>query len=86
MENGFPRQPRAIPGVGMTNQSYREWIYRMAFETGRHIIGYEVQKVLAAIDSGCTRWLCFRPRTNHRRPISRRMTRIRTTSPKPPLG
>lgn len=39
-----------IPGVGMTNQSHREWIYRMAFETGRHIIGYEVQKVLAAID------------------------------------
>jgi dienelactone hydrolase len=39
-----------IPGVAMTNQSHREWIYRMAFETGRHIIGYEVQKVLAAID------------------------------------
>jgi dienelactone hydrolase len=39
-----------IPGVGMTNQSHREWIYRMAFETGRHIIGYEVQKVLAAVD------------------------------------
>jgi dienelactone hydrolase len=39
-----------IPGVGMTNQSHREWIYRMAFENGRHIIGYEVQKVLAAVD------------------------------------
>src|SRR5262249_37001205 len=26
------------------------WIYRMAFEVGRHIIGYEVQKVLAAVD------------------------------------
>jgi dienelactone hydrolase len=39
-----------IPGVGMTNQSHREWIYRMAFEAGRHLIGYEVQKVLAAID------------------------------------
>ena len=39
-----------IPGVGMTNMPHREWIYRMAFEVGRHIIGYEVQKVLAAVD------------------------------------
>jgi len=39
-----------VPGVGLTNQPHREWIYRMAFEVGRHIIGYEVQKVLAAID------------------------------------
>src|SRR5581483_3432336 len=34
----------------MTNQPHREWIYRMAFEVGRHIIGYEVQRVLAAVD------------------------------------
>jgi hypothetical protein len=33
-----------------TNQSHREYIYRMTFETGRHIIGYEVQKVLAVTD------------------------------------
>ncbi len=39
-----------IPGIRMTNQSHREWIYRMAFEAGRHIIGYEVQKVLSAVD------------------------------------
>jgi dienelactone hydrolase len=39
-----------IPGVGMTNQPHREWIYRMAFEAGRHIIGYEVEEVLAAVD------------------------------------
>ncbi len=39
-----------IPGVRMTNQPHREWIYRMAYETGRHIIGYEIQKVLAAVD------------------------------------
>ena len=39
-----------IPGVGMTNMPHREWIYRMAFEMGRHIIGYEVQKVLAVVD------------------------------------
>jgi dienelactone hydrolase len=39
-----------IPWVRMTNQPHREWIYRMAFEVGRHVIGYEVQKVLAAVD------------------------------------
>ena len=31
-------------------QTYREWIYRQAFHMGRHIIGYEVQKVLSAVD------------------------------------
>lgn len=30
--------------------SNREYIYRPAFELGRHIIGYEIEKVLAAID------------------------------------
>jgi dienelactone hydrolase len=39
-----------IPGVGMTNMPHREWIYRMAFEAGRHIIGYEVQSIMAAVD------------------------------------
>lgn len=39
-----------IPGAGMTNMPHREWIYRMAFEVGHHVIGYEVQKVLAAVD------------------------------------
>lgn len=39
-----------IPGIGMTNMPHREWIYRMAFEAGRHIIGFEVQKILAALD------------------------------------
>ena len=38
------------PDVWMTNQPHREWIYRPAFELGRHIIGYEVQKVLALVD------------------------------------
>jgi len=33
-----------------TNQPHREWIYRPAYQIGRHIIGYEVQKVLAAVD------------------------------------
>jgi dienelactone hydrolase len=36
-----------------TNQSHREFVYRMAYEMGRHVIGYEVQKVLAAVE-----WFC----------------------------
>jgi dienelactone hydrolase len=39
-----------IPGIGMTNMPHREWIYRMAFEAGRHLIGFEVQSILAAVD------------------------------------
>ena len=36
---------------GQTEQySYRERINRQAFEMGRHIIGYEVQKVMSAVD------------------------------------
>ena len=38
------------PHVLLTNDPHREWIYKMAYEVGRHIIGYEVQKVLAAVD------------------------------------
>ena len=38
------------PRVLMTNQPHREWIYRQAFMMGRHVIGYEVQKILAAVD------------------------------------
>lgn len=38
------------PEIAMTNQTHREWVYRSAFEVGRHVIGYEVQKVLAAVD------------------------------------
>ena len=33
-----------------TNLPHREWIYRQAYPLGRHIIGYEVQKVAAALD------------------------------------
>jgi dienelactone hydrolase len=33
--------------AGLTN---REYLYRSAFELGRHMIGYEIQKVLAAVD------------------------------------
>ena len=38
------------PHVGFTNQPHREFLYRQAFEVGRHPIGYEVQKILAAVD------------------------------------
>ncbi|MCY2963191.1 MAG: hypothetical protein NT069_05970, partial [Planctomycetota bacterium] len=36
--------------VGYPNQPHREFIQRQAFEVGRHIVGYEVQKTLAAVD------------------------------------
>jgi dienelactone hydrolase len=36
--------------IRVTDQPHREWIYRQAFHMGRHVIGYEVQKVLAAVD------------------------------------
>lgn len=38
------------PRIRMTNQPHREFIYRMAFMVGRHVLGYEVQKTLAAVD------------------------------------
>lgn len=38
------------PEIRATNIPHREFVYRMAFEMGRHIIGYEVQKLLAAAD------------------------------------
>jgi dienelactone hydrolase len=39
-----------IPGIRMTNLPHREFLYRMSFEVGRHIIGYEVQKILSVVD------------------------------------
>jgi cephalosporin-C deacetylase-like acetyl esterase len=38
------------PRIRFTNQPHREFVYRAAYEMGRHIIGYEVQKVLAVVD------------------------------------
>ena len=38
-----------IPRFAKTNQPHREWIYRQAYEMGRHVIGYEIQKVLGAV-------------------------------------
>jgi dienelactone hydrolase len=40
----------------LTNLPHREWIYRQAYPLGRHIIGYEVQKVLAAVDFFDGKW------------------------------
>ncbi|MFM8539341.1 MAG: prolyl oligopeptidase family serine peptidase [Planctomycetaceae bacterium] len=36
--------------LAKSDQTYREWIYRQAYHMGRHVIGYEVQTVLAAVD------------------------------------
>jgi dienelactone hydrolase len=42
---------RAPPGQpGRANLSNREYLYRPAFELGRHLVGYEVEKVLTAVD------------------------------------
>jgi cephalosporin-C deacetylase-like acetyl esterase len=35
---------------GRANLTNREFVYRPAFELGRHIMGYELQKVLAGVD------------------------------------
>ena len=35
---------------GRAKLTNREFVYRSAFELGRHMIGYEVQKVLALVD------------------------------------
>jgi dienelactone hydrolase len=39
--------PDSTSGGNLTS---REFLYRSAFELGRHLIGYEVQKVLAGVD------------------------------------
>lgn len=36
--------------VAFTNQPHREWIWRQSYHMGRHVIGLEVQKVLAAAE------------------------------------
>jgi len=38
------------PQLRRSDQTHREWIYRQAFHMGHHVIGYEVQMVLAAVD------------------------------------
>lgn len=43
-------KPRNVDGRGGAVLTNREFLYRSAFELGRHLVGYEVQKVLAAVD------------------------------------
>ncbi|RLS56288.1 MAG: hypothetical protein DWH91_07095 [Planctomycetota bacterium] len=50
--------------VRFTNQPHREFVYRGAFEMGRHVIGYEVQKILAMVDGA----LKIQESENRRRP------------------
>jgi hypothetical protein len=64
---------RGNPRLHLTNEPHRELIYRMSYQMGRHIIGYEVQKVLAAVDwferkspgghrsTGGFLWVSFKP-------------------------
>ncbi len=59
-ENGFKvlvptLLDRSCAGSGeesllMTNLPHREWIQRQAYMMGRHVIGYELQKILGAAD------------------------------------
>jgi cephalosporin-C deacetylase-like acetyl esterase len=43
-----------VQGVRMTNMPHREFLWRQFYPLGRHIIGVEVQKVLAVIDQVAT--------------------------------
>ncbi len=45
------REPVEHPMLRIPRLSRREYLYRAAFVLGRHLIGYEVQKVLAGIDA-----------------------------------
>lgn len=39
------------PSLGTsTKQPHREWIYRQGYAVGRHVIGYELQKIFSAVD------------------------------------
>ncbi|MBI3416509.1 MAG: hypothetical protein HY043_14535 [Verrucomicrobia bacterium] len=59
-----------LPGVRKLRQSQREVLWRAAYEMGRTIQGYEVQKVLAAVD-----WLAATQNSKPQTPDSRPKTR-----------
>ena len=40
----------SLEGVRPSNLPHREFLYRMSYELGRHLVGYEIQKVLGAVD------------------------------------
>jgi dienelactone hydrolase len=41
---------RSVHVLGRAKLTNREFIYRAAFEMGRHVLGYEIQAVLAGVD------------------------------------
>jgi dienelactone hydrolase len=45
-----PRKRLAPDRTGGPELNNREFIYRSAYELGRHVIGYEIEKIMAAID------------------------------------
>ena len=45
-----PRADRPARSTQRRELTNREFLYRSAFELGRHLIGYELQKVLAGVD------------------------------------
>ncbi|MFM8359803.1 MAG: hypothetical protein ACKOET_14760, partial [Verrucomicrobiota bacterium] len=63
IDRGF--QFAGNPGVRSTKHSQRETLWRAAYEMGRHPLGYELQRVLAAAD-----WLAAtRPAAEANRPL-----------------
>jgi dienelactone hydrolase len=45
-QSGESKSTEAKRGAGLSNREF----YRPSFELGRHIVGYEIQKVLAGVD------------------------------------
>ncbi len=45
-----PLNREKFEGADRSDQTQREWIYRQAFQMGRHPLGYEIQEILAAVD------------------------------------
>jgi len=45
-----PLNREKFEGTTRSDQTHREWIYRQAFQMGRHPLGYEIQEILAAAD------------------------------------
>ena len=39
-----------LSGIRESNLPHREFLFRMSYELGRHLVGYEIQKVLSAVD------------------------------------
>lgn len=48
-----------------TDIPHREWIYRMSYEMGRHVIGYELQKIFSLVD-----WMMLENASTPRAPIA----------------